>query len=205
MRPSKRDAILEAALRVVERGGVSAVTFESVAAEAGLTKAGVVYHFPTSRDLLLALQEHLAQQWQIDLEAQLGEPVESASGDDKLAAYVRDSSHSSSRAELLLMLETVDDPQAYAPWHAVMARWAPAVDTDQSMTDEQLDHLVARLAADGLWLYESLSTTHRLTPAVRDQIVTRLSALAHHDGESGGAVPGDGDAGEDAEDGSREH
>lgn len=180
---------------------MSAVTFESVAAEAGLTKAGVVYHFPTSRDLLLALQEHLAQQWQIDLEAQLGEPVESASSDDKLAAYVRDSSHSSSRAELLLMLETVDDPQAYAPWHAVMARWTPAVDADQPMTDEQLDHAVARLAADGLWLYESLSTTHRLTSAVRDQIVTRLSALAHQDAESGGAVPASGDL--DTEDESR--
>ncbi|AJQ90785.1 TetR/AcrR family transcriptional regulator [Propionibacterium freudenreichii] len=187
MRPSKRDAILGAALGVVERGGVSAVTFESVATAAGVTKAGVVYHFPTREALLLALQEYLAHQWQLDLEAQLGTPVESASQGDKLAAYARDSSHSSSRAELLLMLETVDDPQAYAPWHAVMSRWTPALDTDQPMGDAELDHAVARLAADGLWLYESLST-HALSPGVRQQIVSRLSALAHR--PDGPAAPG---------------
>lgn len=46
MRPSKRDTILQAALSVVETDGVTAVTYESVAAASGLTKGGLLYHFP---------------------------------------------------------------------------------------------------------------------------------------------------------------
>ena len=51
MRTSKRDRILDAAVNVINRDGVRAVTFESVAAEAKLTRGGLLYHFP-SREAL---------------------------------------------------------------------------------------------------------------------------------------------------------
>ena len=52
MRPSQRDQILNAAIRVVERTGVTGVTFDAVAAEAGITRGGLMYHF-RSREALL--------------------------------------------------------------------------------------------------------------------------------------------------------
>ena len=54
MRTSKRDSILQAALHVVETDGVTAVTYESVAAASGLTKGGLLYHFPSKDALVLA-------------------------------------------------------------------------------------------------------------------------------------------------------
>ncbi|WP_460062449.1 TetR/AcrR family transcriptional regulator [Streptomyces sp. YKOK-I1] len=47
-----RDALLEAAVRVVARGGLRKLTYRSVAAEAGVTHGLVVHHFG-SRDALL--------------------------------------------------------------------------------------------------------------------------------------------------------
>ena len=48
------DAVLDAADRIVERGGPAAVTFASVAAEVGLAPATLVQRFGTKRELLLA-------------------------------------------------------------------------------------------------------------------------------------------------------
>lgn len=58
MRPSKKTDILEAALRVIEKEGITAVSFNSVAAEAGMTKAGVLYHFPSREAMLMALHRY---------------------------------------------------------------------------------------------------------------------------------------------------
>ena len=40
-----RDRILDALQRILVRKGTAAVTLESVAAEAGVSKGGLLYHF----------------------------------------------------------------------------------------------------------------------------------------------------------------
>ncbi len=44
---AKRLLILDAASRVVLDKGASALTLESVAEQAGISKGGLLYHFPT--------------------------------------------------------------------------------------------------------------------------------------------------------------
>lgn len=50
----KRRAIIEAALRVIERDGVAGVTHRSVAREAGVPTTAPTYYFATLDDLLIA-------------------------------------------------------------------------------------------------------------------------------------------------------
>ncbi|WP_031468852.1 TetR/AcrR family transcriptional regulator [Sciscionella sediminilitoris] len=50
----KRESIIAAALRLVEREGVSKVTHRAVAAEAGVPSGSVSYYFATLDDLLIA-------------------------------------------------------------------------------------------------------------------------------------------------------
>lgn len=176
MRPSKRTEILDAALRVIEHGGVTAVTFESVADRAGLTKGGLMYHFPTREALLLALHEHLAAQWEASLAAAAGKPAQDATSVERVAAYARVATSSATRAELMLMLETVNEPEMHQPWHDVLSRWAPPLPEPGKVPPAELHQLIARLAADGLWMNESL-TSSPLNPAVRQQIAEYLAAL----------------------------
>ena len=56
-RPSRRTALLDAALTVVRRDGAAALTLDAVAAEAGVSKGGVLYHFGSKRALIDGLLE----------------------------------------------------------------------------------------------------------------------------------------------------
>ncbi|MCZ6711679.1 MAG: TetR/AcrR family transcriptional regulator, partial [Gammaproteobacteria bacterium] len=51
--------ILGAAATVVERSGAAHLTIEAVAAEAKLSKGGVLYHFPNKRSMLEGMVQHL--------------------------------------------------------------------------------------------------------------------------------------------------
>lgn len=180
MRTSKRTQILEAAARVVEREGVKGVTFDSVAAEAGLTKGGLLYHFASRDDLVQAIHQHLADRWEAGIAAAAGKPAAEATADQRLTAYTRVATQSATRAELLFMLEAATSADHAAPWNAVIERWAPppAPATGDTAT---LDRFIARLAADGLWLYESL-TAERLDPDLRQAIAERIADTLSRDG-----------------------
>lgn len=58
-RPSGRNTILEAAEAVVVRDGAAHLTLDAVAEKAGLSKGGVLYHFPNKSALLEAMLERL--------------------------------------------------------------------------------------------------------------------------------------------------
>ncbi|MFK0011365.1 TetR/AcrR family transcriptional regulator [Streptomyces sp. NPDC091027] len=173
MRPSARTRILDAAVRVTERDGITALTLQSAAEEAGVTKPGLMYHFPTRQALLVAIQRHLTLRWESLLAEQLGRPPEAAGDREKVAAYVRVGSRlTAGRAELAFMAE--HDPEVEAVWDDLLDRWVP---TPVTAGPRDIDLLLARMAVDGLWMLHATSNA-RLTPAVRAALVARITALA---------------------------
>lgn len=173
MRQSNRTKILTAAVAVVSREGVTGVTFESVAAESGLTKGGLLYHFPTRDALLLGIHQHLAREWEGRLVALAGKTAEEATPDERLAAYARATAESATRADLLLWLEASINPEYHEPWTELISRWGPPAE-DAAGGPAALARFVAYLAADGLWLYESLNNK-RLAPEVRARIAEHIA------------------------------
>ena len=88
MRPSSRTAILDAAFRLAGRDeGSVEITFDATAREAGVTKGGVLYHFPTRDDLVIAVGEYVAQRVDEAMLAKLGKPFEEATAADRVRAY----------------------------------------------------------------------------------------------------------------------
>jgi AcrR family transcriptional regulator len=75
--------------RVTERHGITALTLEAAAEEAGLTKPGPMYHFRTRDDLLMAIQRHLTETWEHYLLAELGKPLEESTAQERAAACSR--------------------------------------------------------------------------------------------------------------------
>ncbi|GAA2676442.1 MULTISPECIES: TetR/AcrR family transcriptional regulator [Actinosynnema] len=182
MRQSNRTKILEAAFALVQREGLTRLTLESVAVEAGLTKGGLMYHFPTREALLVALHEWLAEQWEGQLEAEAGKRAVDATATERLAAYARVSLESATRADLQLMLESVPHDEQTWPWADVLSRWSePAENAERD--DAALVRLVARLAADGLWMYQALGYGE-LSPGLRGRLTERITRLVE-DAERG--------------------
>ncbi|MBI9001083.1 TetR/AcrR family transcriptional regulator [Corynebacterium sp. CCM 9185] len=67
MRPSKRDHVLKSAIALIEEHGLNAVSLESVTDRAGISKGGLMYHFPTRQELLLGIAGALAEEWEQQL------------------------------------------------------------------------------------------------------------------------------------------
>lgn len=177
MRPSNRTPILEAAVRVAEAKGISGVTMEAVAEQAGLTKGGLMYHFASKEALLIGIQEHLAALWERDLEAAAGKPAQEATTHERLVAYVRVSARAATRAELIMQIESTNDPTLNEPWSAVLGRWRPALDPNP--TDEAaLRTYIAVLAADGLWTADTLGID-TIDEQTRARIVQHIISDLH--------------------------
>ncbi len=112
-----------------------------------------MYHFRTRDDLLMAIQRHLTEAWEKQLLTELGKPLEQSTAQERAAAYARVNAHgSASKAELAFMVESATSSELAQVWNDLMARWVP----QPSVPDPaQLDLFLARLAADGLWLFEA--------------------------------------------------
>lgn len=80
---NSRGKILAAAADVAREAGPGSVSLEAVANRAGVSKGGLLYHFPTKAKLMQALVEHYLAEFQTSLdEAQ-------ASGESLLGAFVK--------------------------------------------------------------------------------------------------------------------
>ncbi len=82
-RTDAREKILTAAADVAREAGPGSVSLEAVANRAGVSKGGLLYHFPSKAKLMQALVEHYLAEFQTSLdEAQ-------ANGESLLAAFVK--------------------------------------------------------------------------------------------------------------------
>lgn len=178
MRPSKKSAIVEAAMRVAEEQGLSAVTIDAVAEQAGITKGGLLYHFPSRTALLSGVYEQLAADWEKEMVSAAGKPASEATRAERLAAYVRVAARSMTRAELVFMADGAAHRDLFAPYAEVAARWTtplPQPGVDDRYPREELRMLTARMAADGLWSYEAL-TGEPIPQALRVQLLEHIAA-----------------------------
>ena len=78
-KPNARDRILKAVLSVAKKSGVGHLSLDAIARQAGVSKGGLLYHFPTKIELMRALVEyHVAATERAIAEAEAGAPSPNA-------------------------------------------------------------------------------------------------------------------------------
>src|ERR1700712_2820431 len=178
MRPSNRAAIVEAAHRVAERQGGADISYETTATEAGLTKAGVLYHFPSREDLVLAVVEYVAHSWEAAMLEALGCPLDEATPAQRIGAYVEVAAGDDvSRADFAIYADALCRPAHVGPWNEVFSRW---FDLDGCPATERARLMCARFAADGLWVAKATGTMPP-TAEEYDALVAHLLSLTAED------------------------
>jgi AcrR family transcriptional regulator len=156
-----RDRILDAAESIVIRDGVARLTLDAAAAEAQLSKGGVLYHFPT-RDLLVSgMVERLVAAFDADLDDEVAADTAGDAGETGryVRAYVRATVRESrtpeevrrERAGAAVLAAMASEPQLLEPLRTSFDRWQRRLVADGI---DPVKATVARLAADGLWLIE---------------------------------------------------
>jgi AcrR family transcriptional regulator len=171
-RPSRRAELLDAALVVIRRDGAQALTLDAVAAEAGVSKGGVLYHFGSKR----ALIDGLIGSWLDDFGDKL-------SGDGFAASYVRACDLEAagadvSASEFGMLAALIEDPDVL---EVARERYAEWMDRMLGGALAREDAWLVRLAADGLWYSDLLG----IAPPQGDdrrRLMARLLALASGDG-----------------------
>jgi AcrR family transcriptional regulator len=166
-----RRRLLDAATAVVRREGARALTLDAVAAEAGVSKGGLLYHFKTKRDLLDAMLEGWLEEFETEIEA--------ASGGNFAAGWVRASDVSGWAAperatEFGFLAAMVEEP---ATLERVRERYAGWMARLTAGSNDPAQATLARLAADGLWLADLLG----LAPPsgdLRASVIERMIDLA---------------------------
>lgn len=173
-----RQKIFEACSHILQSEGLSNLTLEAVADEAGISKGGLLYHFPNKVALIEALFEYHNDIF----ETRLLELVE-LEGDHPgawLRAYAKASIEQISDPDnVSLYVSLFAAEERYASAHRLMrdkyVAWQKRI--DESRLDPDWAMLV-RFAVDGLWFAEM----HRYAPPDqerRDRIISMILYLTH--------------------------
>jgi AcrR family transcriptional regulator len=189
-RPSKRQLLLDAAAALVRRDGAAALTLEAVAAEAGLSKAGVVYHFGGVEPLVAALLHDVLQRFDERVSARLpDEPEVGAYARAYLAASAEEAPDRDHAAEQHLMVgllpAVAGGPAGLAPLRARAAEWSRAISADGL---DPVDATLLRLATDGLWFADLLGLAPPAGP-LRAAVLARLDGLSRAPPAGADAAP----------------
>lgn len=117
LRALTRESILRSAEAVLLRDGLDALTLDAIAAELGLTKQGLYYHYP-SKEVLLA--ELALQEWTAAADAAHAATKAAATAADALEALVR--SYVARYAQRLPMFRLATQGSLLSPQAARLAR-----------------------------------------------------------------------------------
>jgi AcrR family transcriptional regulator len=166
-----RDTLLDAAEAVVVRQGIGNLTLEAVAAKAGMSKGGLLHHFPSKDRLIDALVRRSAESWRrCYTEAYERTPA----GPGRMSRALLDHCLSDAkgwtqelqRSSSACFAALAQDPSLIAPMREVYS------DLHERVANDGLPPGVGEAVAaaiDGLWLYWVLGLVD-----VNQQLVVRV-------------------------------
>jgi len=174
---SLRERLLDAAEQVVGRDGVNSLTLNAVADEAGVSKGGLLYHFPSKSALIVAVVERLAS----ECDAETAKAIEAGGNEPGrftrayLTARLAPPDPEEQPIFTALLAAAGTDPQYLDPFRKRHVEW------QKRFQNDGIDPTVAtivRLAIDGLCLGAMLGMP---VPegALRKEVIEKLIAMTY--------------------------
>ena len=175
------DSVLDAAEAVVVRQGIANLTLESVATEAGLSKGGLLHHFPSKDKLVEGMVRRSADQWRTYWRAAV-ERVPAGPG--RIARALLQSCMADAdcwteqlrRSSSAVFAALAQNPSLIGPMRAVYEEMYAEIARD-GLPPGRGEAVVAAL--DGLWLYWVLGlvpVSRELVARVRGAMVDLIAA-----------------------------
>jgi AcrR family transcriptional regulator len=172
-----RETLLRAATQVILDKGVEALTLDAVAHQAGVSKGGLLYHFPNKHALVVGLGEQLIQEFEAALQAEFDQDDTPGTPGQWVRAYIRSTLRMSQQTLALvarltsLIVEMPPELLQFAEAYEQRCR--------QRLEDDGLDPtqaVIIQLAIDGLWFSELFQLGAPAEPR-RTQVIETLLAM----------------------------
>lgn len=181
-----RDRMLDAAEAVVVRQGIANLTLEAVAAEARMSKGGLLHHFPNKDKLVEAMVRRCADNWrQCATEAYESVPVGPGRMARALLSHLEDPeswTDQCQRSSSAVFAALAQNPALIQPMREVYGEMRGRLAQD-GLAPGVGETVIA--AMDGLWLYRVLG----LTPV--DQNLMNMIRRVLHPLLNAPSIPGD--------------
>lgn len=178
MTANTRDRILDALENLLLEKGMSQVTLENVAASAGVSKGGLLYHFKSKDALLAGLVRRLSEraEHQLDAAVAKGTPVAEWYLQTPNPGNAADALELALFRSMVAAMRTIDaksGPEADEVQQALsdmMDSWSEGLDKD---IDDPVRADIIRLVGDGVYL-RALLGLPQVAPARYRKVVDRL-------------------------------
>ncbi len=169
-RSSSRQRIVEAAAAVLSRQGAAHLTLEAVARQAGVSKGGLLYHFPSKDAMISGMLERVNAEFEQALEAQ---PKDGLPGQFARAYINASFAFEEGLFPVVagMLAAAANQPELLAPLREAFASWQARLEVDGL---DPVRATVIRLAVDGLWFADLFSLATPLGPqreALREQLL----------------------------------
>jgi AcrR family transcriptional regulator len=192
-----RDELLRATVRVVAEEGLPRLTLDAVARAAGVSKGGLLYHFPTKEALIQALIETFIAEWDRAMAREYARDPEPEKPGRWLRAYVRASFAEVDPNESLTLGLGHGDLASFLAALAVNPELLGLIQTaydrwHRLLVSDGVDEVTAtavRFAADGIYFAEGFG----LAPPVgrqRQQVCDLILAWSAAPGRTGTEMAG---------------
>ena len=170
-RASRKIDILNAASRIVSEKGIFNLTLEAVAKEAGFSKGGLLYHYPSKEALVEGMVEHLTQSYDQKIaEKAQSDPQEMGRW---LRAYVDvtfNDTYKNKDMNYGLMAAKAVNEELLDPIRELYVKWQSAIENEGI---DPIEATIIRLATDGMWLAEIFDLYH-IDDETKEKINQRL-------------------------------
>lgn len=179
-----RDLILDAAELIVDRDGVNSLTFDALAAEAGVSKGTTLYHFDCKEALTSAMIERFVARFDTAWADAIHEDKEALGR--KVRAYVKATLNGEAitgktfdKVNGAITAALTNFPERVEPVRQQGQRHQAAIESDGL---DPVFATIIRMANDGLWFAESFNLMRydlKLKQAVAERLVawTKLQNL----------------------------
>jgi AcrR family transcriptional regulator len=174
-RTATRQALLQATMDGLLEQGLDSLTLDAVAQRAGVSKGGLLYHFPSKDALIVGLLKYLTEEFEITMREEFEQDDAPGTPGQWTRSYVR--------AALRFNRQTM----------ALIANLSVAMTKSPNLIQTACDHekliqerllsdgidpvlaTIVQLAMDGLWFADSLNFP--LQDPLRSQVITTLLAM----------------------------
>ncbi len=173
-------ALLDAANRIVQKYGVEHLTLELTAEEAGISKGGLLYHFPTKEALIKGMIQDYLERFTAEFNATAQEDGPSSAG-RWTRAYLKTTYEDNQRNPSMssgLLAAVATNPALLSPMQQTFGEWVELLEKDGiDPTRAQ----IIRLAVDGLWMVELFGLAPP-DPEMRQKVFQVLNAMIDQTG-----------------------
>lgn len=172
-----RATLLRAASQVILDKGVEALTLDAVAHQAGVSKGGLLYHFPNKNALVVGLGEQLIQDFEVAWQTEYDQDDAPGTPGQWVRAYIHSTLRMSKQTLALIArlssLIVEMPPELQKSAEAYEQRWHQRIEADGL---DPTQATIIQLAIDGLWSLEMFQFCAPDEPR-RTQVVEALLAM----------------------------